>query len=115
MSYSSKLVIRVKILNTKNGLQKTVKFTENLSMQVERDFSFSNRLEVSAAAKIALRPVIVVRVKTVTSIFKRLIQLGVNPVTVIQPAHSMETLSVTLQKASATARLMSEVSFRRNI
>ena len=82
-------------------------------MRIRETLSFSNRLEVSVAAKIALRPVIVVRAKTVTSIFKRLIPLGVNLVTVIQPAPSMETLSVTLQMASATARQMSEVSFIR--
>ena len=77
----------------------------------ERDFfTSSNRMEVSVAVKITLRLVIVVHVKTVTTIFKRLILLGVNLVTVIQPARSMETLGVILQMASATARPMSEVS-----
>ena len=70
-------------------------------------------MEVSAVVKITLRPVIVVHVKTVTTIFKRLILLGVNLVTVIQPARSMGTLGVTLQMASATAKPMSEVSFSR--
>ena len=94
-----------------------MEFTESFIFTVyvnKRDvFTFSNRMEVSVAVKITLRLVIVVHVKTVTTIFKRLILLGVNHATVLQPAHSMETLGVTLQMASATARPMLGVSFSR--